>query len=227
MPHLSPSYFNFLFQLEFCLAIGFQLTLFLYIRKVTCDLISNFKHGFRHQHSTVTLLLSAVCDWASFLEKRHSVHCIFLDLAKAFDSVPHSCLLLKLKSIGIRGNLLSWLKFFLTRRFQRVVINGVFSDWLPVLSGVPQGYVLGPLLFLLYRDDIHHCLTHSSIQMFADIALYKEISSSSDQELLQANLNQVYSSSLKWLLNLNPTKCNSLCISYKHSPPLAQYQLGG
>ena len=89
---------------------------------------SNSHHGFRHQRSTVTLLLIAVHDWATFLEKRHSVHYVFLDLAKAFDSVPHSRLLLKLEKLGIRGNLLSWLKYFLTRRFQRVIINGAFSD---------------------------------------------------------------------------------------------------
>ena len=168
-------------------------------------------------------MLTAVHDWATFLEKRHLVHCVFLDLAKAFYSVPHSLLLLKLENLGIRGNLLSWLKYFLTRRFQRVIINGAFSEWLPLLSGVPQGSVLGPLLFLLYIDDIHHCVSHCSIQMFADdIALYKEITSPSDQDLLQADLNQVYTWSRKWLLNLNPTKCDSICISYKRSPPLAQ-----
>ena len=108
-----------------------------------------------------------------------------------------------------------------------MIINGAFSEWLPVLSGVPQVSVLGPLLFLLYIDDIHHCVSHCSIQMFADdIALYKEITSPSDQDLLQADLNQVYTWSHKWLLNLNPTKCDSKCISYKLSPPLAQYQLG-
>ena len=169
-------------------------------------LISNFQHGFRHQCSTVTLLLTAVHNWATSLEKCHSVHCVFLDLAKAFDSVPHSQLLLKLGNLGIQGNLLSWLKYFLTRRFQQVIINGAFSEWLPVLSGVPQVSVLGPLLFLLYIDDIHHCVSHCSIQMFADdIALYKEITSPSDQDLLQADLNQVYTWSCKWLLNLNPT----------------------
>ena len=190
-------------------------------------LISNYQHGFRHRRSTVNLLLTAVHDWATCLEKRHSIHCIFLDLAKVFDSVPHSRLLLKLEFLGIRGNLLSWLECFLTSRFQWMVINGVFSEWLPVLSGVPQGSVLGPLLFLLYMDDIHHCLSHSSVQMFADdIALYKEVTSPPDQELLQTDLNRVYAWSRKWLLNLNPSKCDSICISYKRSPPLAQYQLG-
>ena len=75
-------------------------------------LISNYQHGFQHQHSTVTLLLSAVHDWAACLERRHSIHCIFLDLAKAFDSVSHKRLLLKLECLGIRGNLLSWLEHF-------------------------------------------------------------------------------------------------------------------
>ena len=191
-------------------------------------LISNYQHGFRRQRSTVTLLLTAVHDWAACLERRHSVHCIFLDLAKAFDSVPHTRLLLKLECLGIRGNLLSWLDHFLTKRFQRVVINGTFSGWLPVLSGVPQGSVLGPLLFLLYVDDIYRCVSYSSVQMFADdIALYREIVLPSDQELLQEDLNQVYAWSCKWLLNLNPSKCDSICISYKHSPPSAQYWLGG
>ena len=83
----------------------------------------------------------------------------------------------------------------LTKRSQWVVINGAFSDWLPVLSGVPQGSVLGPLLFLLYVDNINHCLSNSSVQMFADnIALYKEIISPSDCELLQDDLNRVYTS---------------------------------
>ena len=86
----------------------------------TNHLISNYQHGFPHQRSTVTLLLTAVHDWAACLERRHSIHCIFLDLAKAFDSVPHTRLLLKLEclAIGIMGNLLSWLRYFLTKRFQ-------------------------------------------------------------------------------------------------------------
>ena len=80
------------------------------------NLISDYQHGFCDRQSTVSLLLTAIHDWEACLERRHSVHCIFLDLAKAFDSVPHSRLLLKLECLGIKGDLLQWLRYFLTKR---------------------------------------------------------------------------------------------------------------
>ena len=90
---------------------------------------------------------------------------------------------------------------------------------------MPQGSVLGPLLFLLYIDDIYQSISHSSVLMFADdIALYKEIVSSSDQDMLQ-DLSKVFEWSRKWQLNLNPSKCETICISYKRSPPPASYRL--
>ena len=92
------------------------------------------------------LLLQAVHDWAGSLEHRNSTHCLFLDLAKAFDSVSHSRLLLKLEALGITDNILMWLKCFLTARHQRVVINGEFSSWIPVTSGLGchRARCLGP-----------------------------------------------------------------------------------
>ena len=189
-------------------------------------LISDSQHGFRCKRSTVTLLLSAINDWAFCLERRNSVHCVLLDLAKAFDSVPHCHLLLKLECFGIHGNLLSWFGSFLANRYQRVVINGCFSEWLPVRSGVPQGSVLGPLLFLLYIDEIHHVISNSTVKLFADdIALYKQIVSTHDETLLQEDLTKVYQWSQLWQLKLNAQKCESICISYKRSPPMCKYHL--
>ena len=97
-----------------------------------------------------------------------SCHCLFLDFSKAFDTVPHSCLLLKLESLGITGDLLNWIKAFLTIRFQRFVVNGCHSRWLPVISGVPQGSILDPQLFILYVNGIKTVISHSYLKMFTD-----------------------------------------------------------
>ena len=90
-----------------------------------------------------------------------------MDLSKAFDTVPHNRLLMKIRAYGINGPLLSWLKSFLTDRFQRVVVRGACSSWVSVKSGVPQGTVLGPIMFLIYINDISHGLT-SPVKLFAD-----------------------------------------------------------
>ena len=113
-------------------------------------LIIPSQSGFRWKRSTVALITEAVDDWSLCLEKCDTMHCLLLDFAKAFDSVLHEWLLLKLRSLGIFGNMLSLLRYFLASRKQRVVINDVYSDWANVTSGVPQGTVLGPLLFIVY-----------------------------------------------------------------------------
>ena len=114
---------------------------------------------------------------------------MFLDYAIAFDSVPHECLLFKFNAIGMTGSLLTKLRVFLTDRHQQVVVNGCYSDWLPAHSGVPQGSVLGPLLFLLCINNLHD---HSELSVYADnVALFKEICSRNDCDKLQEDLNGV------------------------------------
>lgn len=132
------------------------------------DQLSIYQHGFRHKFSCQTQLLSTIYDWTKCLEKRELVHAIFLDFSKAFDSVPHQRLSMKLKWIGVDGNLLSWIEAFISNRKQRVMINGVSSPWGSVISGVPQGSIIGPLLFLIYVNDIFDAVSTSHIKMFAD-----------------------------------------------------------
>ena len=179
-------------------------------------LLSSSQFGFRAKRSTISLLVDAVDDWSLCLEQRGTVHCLLLDFAKAFDSILHERLLLKLSSLGIRCNLHKWLRFFLTQRKQRVVINGAYSDWVDVTSGVPQGTVLGPLLFLLYVNDLDSVVKYSTIKLFADdVLLYAPVSSIKDCSALQDDLAAIFHWTTRWQLRLNPNKCEALAMTNK------------
>ena len=139
------------------------------------DLFSNDQYGFRAKRSCVTQLLEALEEWTSLLDGGNSIDVIYFDFAKAFDSVPHQRLLFTLNSYGISGKVLQWIANFLRDRKQRVVLNGYKSSWTNVLSGVPQGSVLGPLLFLIYINDLPDCIESSSVRIFADdLKLYQK-----------------------------------------------------
>ena len=137
---------------------------------------------------------------------------IYLDFAKAFDTVPHARLCHKLYSSGIGGNLLSWLEDFLRDRKQRVCVSGAHSEWENVLSGVPQGSVIGPTLFLVFINDLPDRIS-SNIQIFADDSkIYRHIRSDLDLKALQDDLHAVEQWSLNWKMQYNTSKCQALRI---------------
>ena len=190
------------------------------------NILSPAQHGFRAKHSCLTQLLETTHEWAQTLNRALSTHIVFIDFAKAFDSVPHERLLLKLEEVGVRGDLLLWIRGFLVGRTQRVVINGYKSSWKRTRSGVPQGSVLGPLLFIIYINDISANLD-SKISLFADdCAIYREVSDLSDCSVLQHDLNTISSWTNKWQLKLNTDKCKVMQITNKRNPIIFPYTLG-
>ena len=187
--------------------------------------LNPYQHGFRQHHSCQTQLIETIHCWANALDRGLTSHIIFLDFAKAFDTVPHQRLILKLEQMGVRGSLLLWLKAFLINRRQHVIYNDDCSRWINVSSGVPQGSILGPLLFLVYINDIGE-FVQSSIRLFADdCVIFREVNSRDDTVLLQKDLKQIYDWSQKWLLTLSTSKCKALCISNKKSPLYCLYYI--
>lgn len=174
------------------------------------DLYSVHQHGFRRGRSCATQLLEVTEDFTSVLDQGNSIDCIYLDFRKAFDSVPHKRLLLKLKSYGIRGKMWSWIESFLENRLQRVVVNGEPSASAKVTSGVPQGSVLGPELFLLFINDLPEVLSSlkSTVKIFADdTKLYCEVNDQQDSEILQQDLTSINKWADRWQLPFNNDKC--------------------
>ena len=131
--------------------------------------------------STLTALIKCTDDWLKELKLGNDVCAIFFDFRKAFDSVPHEPLLRKLSTLNLSNCILTWLHNYLCNRQQAVIVKGDESESYSVLSGVPWGSVLGPVLFLVYINDLTRVIIHpSSINMFADDVLYHSITGSDD-----------------------------------------------
>ena len=176
------------------------------------NILSQEQHGFRSKRSCLTQLLEYFLELENEYDSRNKIDAIYLDCKKAFDSVPHERLKQKLKAAGIGGRLLQWISSFLEDRRQRVSVKGALSDWLPVYSGVPQGSVIGPVLFLIYINDLLD-ETDSKGKLFADDAKnFRAIKNEQDIETLQQDLMKLQEWSQKWLLKFNESKCKVMHI---------------
>ena len=133
----------------------------------------------------MTQLLCVIEDWTKWIDEENCIDTIFLDFQKAFDSVPHERLLSKLKAYGIIGKYYNWIRDFLSNRRQRVIVGNEKSEWEPVKSGIPQGSVLGPLMFVIFINDLPDAVS-STIKIFADdTKMYRQINSDEDRKMLQ------------------------------------------
>ena len=177
-------------------------------------LFNEYQYGFIKGRSVVLQLLKIIDDWLVNLENGNQIDVIYTDFEKAFDKVPHKRLLRKLTSYRVDKKLIAWIEAFLCNRMQQVKINGVLSEPKSVLSGIPQGTVLGPLLFIIFINDLPEvCSNLSKIFLFADDAkAYKCISNISECEKLNDSGQCIFDWSDKWCMKLNVDKCKILSI---------------
>ena len=189
--------------------------------------LNDIQHGFRQKRSCETQLITTINDFSNCLNTKGQIDSILLDFSKAFDKVDHKGLILKLRAYGIKGNLLNWIQSFLLGRTQTVIVEGSESTQIAVKSGVPQGTVLGPLLFLIYINDIDKCLTNGTkLRLFADDSfLYRTINNQNDVQILQNDLNSLQQWESKWKMEFHPDKCQVLRITNKLKPIKSNYQI--
>ena len=206
--------------LERCLLDSFKDQLY--------EIVKSCQHGFRNGKSCTSNLLEVLDYIGSMLDNGSQIDVVYMDMSKAFDKVCHRRLLYKLSEFGFGGNLLQWFRSYLTDRRQRVTALGATSDPLPVTSGVPQGSILGPALFLLYVNDLPDAVEESHIAMFADdTKLYKKISGPADADSLQADLNRLDTWASDSGLVFNKSKCKHQIITRKIKPTESSYSIKG
>ena len=149
------------------------------------DLFSKAQHGFIKGKSCVTQLLEFLEDITQAIDNGEDVDVVYLDFCKAFDKVPHKRLRKKLYGYGIRGKIYNWVKEILSGREQRVFVNGAYSSWKDVTSGIPQGSILGPVLFLVFINHLPDVI-EVLIKLFADDAkIYAVVSNQADNDKVQ------------------------------------------
>jgi len=193
------------------------------------DKITPAQFGFLANRSTDTQLLTVFSDIHKHYDKKEQIDVVYFDISKAFDSVPHKLLILKLTTFGISGKLLEWFANYLSNRYQRVVLDGACSDWLPVESGVPQGSILGPLEFILFNNDLPQALSPNTfIGIFADdTKIYRVIKTIRDCLTLQYDIDKITAWGKKWGMKFNANKCQVITISNQIPKLPFRYTMGG
>ena len=189
--------------------------------------VQHLYHGFRSERSCETQLLSFSQEVLDSLDSGQQTDVIVMDFSKAFDKVDHHKLIHKLNNMGVDCNVSSWIRSFLSNRSQRVAVEGQISDNLPVLSGVPQGSVVGPCLFLVYINDLPETVK-SKTRLFADDTIvYLTIKGQTDANRLQEDLLRLEGWERDWAMEFNPDKCEVLRITRKKNPTIFNYTLHG
>ena len=188
---------------------------------LSTNFISPFQSGFSPGDSTTNQLLFLYNSFMRAVDEGKEVRVVFCDISKAFDRVWHRGLIQKLKGAGVAGDLLEWFSNYLKDRKQRVVIAGSNSGWLDITAGVPQGSILGPLLFLVYINDITSNIS-SNIRLFADdTSLYLIVDlPDTAATLLNDDLSRISEWANTWLVSFNAAKTKHLLISRKRHTPV-------
>ena len=189
------------------------------------NLLRNSQHGFRRRRSCLTNLLEFFHNVFTEHDRDKAVDVIYLDFQKAFDKVPYRRLLSKVRALGIDGMVANWIENWLRDRRQRVVVNGKHSEWAPVTSGVPQGSVLGPLLFIIYINDIDDGILAGISKFADDTKLGMNVSQPENIRQLQEDLRKIGEWSEKWQMPFNANKCKVMHIGYRN--PRSEYSLQG
>ena len=176
------------------------------------SLISDKQFGFIGGRSTMLQLLKVLDIWTQILDQGGEIDVIYCDFMKAFDKVPHKRLLFKIQQYGIDGNILGWIGDFLSNRTQTVMINDSKSSAADVTSGIPQGSVLGPILFVLYINDLPEVVDRDTyIFLFADdTKAFRHIKTPLDSVILQKDIENMVKWSNIWLLKFHPQKCTMM-----------------
>jgi hypothetical protein len=183
----------------------------------TNKILTNLNHGFRSGYSCETQLITTLNDLLTEHDQGNQIDIAILDFSKAFDTVPHDKLLHKLHQYGIRGPLHTWLSNFLTQRKMRTIVEGEQSEETSVDSGVPQGTVLGPIMFLCHINDLPDAVT-SIVRLFADdCLLYRNIKHQEDHQKLQKDLENLEHWATKWGMRFNAKKCYIMSINQRTS----------